>query len=82
MFYAIFGVWIFDCIIVGASGASLPLARTAIIEIVFCENTKQGSSLYSEKLQGKFASIGSLDKAQGDVLQVRRARIPWFCVFY
>lgn len=45
--------------------------RTAFVEIVVCDSTDQ-RSMYTDKLEGTFANIGTLSRAQGDVLQVRR----------
>ncbi|XP_028396738.1 E3 ubiquitin-protein ligase znrf3-like [Dendronephthya gigantea] len=43
--------------------------RTAFVEIVVCDNTDE-RSMYTDKLQGTFANIGTLSRAQGDVLQI------------
>ena len=43
--------------------------RTAFVEIVVRDSADQ-RSMYTDKLQGTFANIGTLNRAQGDVLQV------------
>ena len=63
--YVFFGIWAVDLV------AVITASRTAFLEIVICEYTSQGSYVYSYvELQGTFANIGSLNNAQGDVLQV------------
>ncbi len=44
--------------------------RTAFVEIVVRDSTDQ-RSMYTDKFEGTFANIGTLRRAQGDVLQVR-----------
>lgn len=43
--------------------------RTAYVEIVVCDSNDE-RSMYTDKLQGTFANIGTLSRAKGDVLQV------------
>ena len=45
-------------------------ARTAFVEIVVRDSTDQDSVISTNTLQGTFANIGTLNRAQGDVLQV------------
>lgn len=60
-------MWILLDILAAFTSAS---TRTAFVEIVVCDNTNERST-YTDKLQGTFATIGTLSRAQGDVLQVR-----------
>lgn len=43
--------------------------RTAYVEIIVCDSNDE-RSMYTDKLQGTFANIGTLSRAKGDVLQI------------